>query len=266
MHARSALFDVYGDHLRARGDRARWRPWSGCSRPLGIAAPAVRTAISRMVRQGWLEPVRLPAGRGYAATAGTAIRARRRRAPGSTAPATPRWDGSWHLLVLDPDPQRSARDRVRSGLAFLGYAELLATAPGSARSPRPRSTQLLAREERRARAPRAHDDRPRRAGPRRAGTSTRSAAAYVEWLRGRATAARRPRHRAAARPDRRRRAAFAAALPCSCTSGASSCSPTRGCPPSCCPRDWAGHEARTFFTAEAERLLPGAARFVDDAA
>ena len=28
--------------------------------PLGVAAPAVRTAVSRMVRQDWLEPVRLP--------------------------------------------------------------------------------------------------------------------------------------------------------------------------------------------------------------
>ena len=36
--------------------------------PLGVAAPAVRTAVSRMVRQGWLEPVRLADGPGYALT------------------------------------------------------------------------------------------------------------------------------------------------------------------------------------------------------
>ena len=68
MHARSALFDVYGDHLRGRGDQA---PVAGLIRlldPVGVAAPAVRTAISRMVSENWLEPVSLDGGRGYRAT------------------------------------------------------------------------------------------------------------------------------------------------------------------------------------------------------
>ena len=68
MHARSALFDLYGDHLRARDDRAPVAALVRLLAPLGIAPPAVRTAISRMVRQGWLDPVLLPAGRGYALT------------------------------------------------------------------------------------------------------------------------------------------------------------------------------------------------------
>ncbi len=64
MHARSALFDLYGDHLRARGDRAPVAAVVRLLASLDIAAPAVRTAVSRMVRQGWLEPVRLPGGPG----------------------------------------------------------------------------------------------------------------------------------------------------------------------------------------------------------
>jgi len=59
MQARSALFDLYGDHLRPRGGRAPVAALVRLLAPLGIAAPAVRTAISRMVRQGWLLPVRL---------------------------------------------------------------------------------------------------------------------------------------------------------------------------------------------------------------
>ena len=35
---------------------------------IDIAAPAVRTAVSRMVRQGWLQPVTLEGGPGYALT------------------------------------------------------------------------------------------------------------------------------------------------------------------------------------------------------
>ena len=69
MQARSALFDVYGDHLRARGSEAPVAAVVRLLNPVGIAAPAVRTAISRMVMQGWLEPVQLSGGRGYRATA-----------------------------------------------------------------------------------------------------------------------------------------------------------------------------------------------------
>ncbi|HZB33633.1 MAG TPA: PaaX family transcriptional regulator, partial [Streptosporangiaceae bacterium] len=58
MNARSALFDLYGDHLRDRGGRAPIAAVVKMLSALGIAAPAVRTAVSRMVRQDWLEPVR----------------------------------------------------------------------------------------------------------------------------------------------------------------------------------------------------------------
>src|SRR4051794_11028319 len=45
VHARSALFDLYGDHLRARGDSAPVAALVRLLAPLGIAPPAVRTAI-----------------------------------------------------------------------------------------------------------------------------------------------------------------------------------------------------------------------------
>jgi phenylacetic acid degradation operon negative regulatory protein len=125
MHARSALFDVFGDHLRSRGDRAPVAALVRLLRPIGIAAPAVRTAISRMVSQGWLAPVSLAGGRGYRATP----RAIRRldesavRIYGSEALA---WDGSWQVALVGPPSQRSARERLRAELRFLGYGELAA--------------------------------------------------------------------------------------------------------------------------------------------
>jgi phenylacetic acid degradation operon negative regulatory protein len=123
MHARSALFDVYGDHLATRDHRA---PVAGLVRllgTLGIAAPAVRTAISRMVAQGWLEHATVEGARGYAATpqavrrlAETSDRVyRRRQVP---------WDGEWRLVLLAPFDNRAARTGVQRDLAFLGYAEL----------------------------------------------------------------------------------------------------------------------------------------------
>src|SRR5215470_16209018 len=68
MQARSALFDLYGDYLRTRSGRAPVAALVRMLAPLAIGAPAVRTAISRMVRQGWLSPTRLASGPGYAIT------------------------------------------------------------------------------------------------------------------------------------------------------------------------------------------------------
>ena len=123
MHARSALFDLYGDHLRTRGDQAPVAVLVRLLAPLGVTGPAVRTSISRMVRQGWLRPVRLAAGPGYALT----DQARSRLDEAATRiyrTREPAWTGSWDLLVLEPLPSRSVRERVRSGLGYLGYAPL----------------------------------------------------------------------------------------------------------------------------------------------
>ncbi|GAA2889260.1 hypothetical protein GCM10020220_094310 [Nonomuraea rubra] len=62
VHARAALFDLYGDHLRSRGGQASVAALVRLMKPLDIAAPAVRTAFSRMVRQGCCGPLRLPQG------------------------------------------------------------------------------------------------------------------------------------------------------------------------------------------------------------
>jgi len=124
VHARSALFDLWGDHVRHRGGRAPVAAVVRLLAALGISEPAVRTAVSRMVRQGWLEPVRTPGGPGYALTDRARVRlddAARRIYRTSDAQG---WDGHWHLVVLPRLPSRSARDRVRAALGFLGYAPL----------------------------------------------------------------------------------------------------------------------------------------------
>src|SRR6185295_10184813 len=101
MQARSALFDLYGDHLRPRGGRAPVAALVRLLAPLGIAAPAVRTAISRMVRQGWLLPVRAEGGPGYQLT----VRAVHRLDDAAsriyrTRTRTPAWTGHFDLILL----------------------------------------------------------------------------------------------------------------------------------------------------------------------
>jgi len=124
VNARSALFDVYGDHLRTRGGQAPVAALVALMRSLDITAPAVRTAISRMVNQGWLTPVRTVSGAaGYAATE----RAERRleEAAGRIYRTTDRdWDGRWHLLTVDRVAERTRRERIRNALGYLGYAQI----------------------------------------------------------------------------------------------------------------------------------------------
>ncbi|GGM56901.1 PaaX family transcriptional regulator C-terminal domain-containing protein [Dactylosporangium sucinum] len=125
MQARSALFDLYGDHLRPRGGRAAVAALVRLLAPLGIAAPAVRTAVSRMVRQGWLHPLRLPTGPGYGITPKAA---RRLDAAGARIYRTRKsdggWDGHFDLIMLEPPQHRGARARLVANLGFLGYGSI----------------------------------------------------------------------------------------------------------------------------------------------
>src|SRR5947207_7915451 len=123
MQARSALFDLYGDYLRPRGGRAPVAALVRLLAPLGIAAPAVRTAVSRMVRQGWLHPMRLTSGPGYLLTPKAA---RRLDEAAARIYRTNRaaWDGTFDLIVLDMPVPRPDRLRLAQNLAFLGYGSI----------------------------------------------------------------------------------------------------------------------------------------------
>ncbi|MDN5894195.1 MAG: PaaX family transcriptional regulator [Nocardioides sp.] len=263
MHARSALFDLYGDHLNTRGKHAPVAALVRLLEPIGIAAPAVRTAISRMVLQGWLEPVTLPSGRGYAATDQATARLDEAGQRIYRTRET-QWDGTWHLVLLDPIRSRGHRSRVRAGLSFLGYAELGDTVWVSPWE-HPGLGELLAREEvTAARASATSFDPPER--PLACWDLESIGEEYAAWL---AAAVRDPGDDL---PD------------ATCGPDAEAADPDRvdfahrfllvhewrkflfrdpGLPGELLPADWPGREAAAHFTAEASRLKPGAERFVD---
>ncbi|GGS13411.1 repressor, phenylacetic acid catabolic pathway [Actinokineospora fastidiosa] len=149
VRARSALFDVYGAYLRGRGGAATIAALVRLLAPLDFGAPAIRTAVSRMVRQGWLTPRRLPDGPGYALTE----RAERRLAEAGSRIyrlGASTWDGRWHVVALSELPARTARDRLTSSLRLLGYGPL---GPATWVAPRPSAglDEVLAAEGVRAR-------------------------------------------------------------------------------------------------------------------
>jgi phenylacetic acid degradation operon negative regulatory protein len=144
VRARSALFDLYGSHLRERGGAATIAALVRLMEPLDFAAPAVRTAVSRTVRQGWLQPIRLPDGPGYAMTP----RAERRLDEAAariyrTRPST--WDGRWHVVVLEELPGKDSREHLASSLQLLGYGAL-GPITWVAPRPSPELTDVLAAE------------------------------------------------------------------------------------------------------------------------
>lgn len=123
MQARSALFDLYGDHLRRRGGQAPVAALIRLLAPLGIAAPAVRTAVSRMVRQGWLTPVRTTSGPGYRLTGRAVLRLEE---AGARIYRTERlaWDGRFDLVIVTNATTRPEREKLAANLTFLGYGRL----------------------------------------------------------------------------------------------------------------------------------------------
>ncbi|MFG1610058.1 PaaX family transcriptional regulator C-terminal domain-containing protein [Actinoplanes sp. NPDC049265] len=119
MRARPALFDVYGDYLRPRGGRAPVSALVKLLAPLGIAAPAVRTAVSRMVRQGLLRPLRLPSGPGYSLTP-LGLRRLDETAARITRNGRSGWDGRFDLILPYAPVGRAEATR----LTALGYGRL----------------------------------------------------------------------------------------------------------------------------------------------
>jgi phenylacetic acid degradation operon negative regulatory protein len=252
MRARSALFDVYGDHLRSRGDQAPVSALIRLLEPVGIAAPAVRTAISRMSAQGWLEPARVDAAPGYRAT---------RRAIERLSEAASRiyrsepepWDGRWRLVFVDLPRERGARARLKEELHYLGYAE---HAPGVWVCPfdRPEVDEVVARAGGRARHAVAVELAP---DPVAAWDLARLSTSYAAWpdladalVRGETD-----------RPGDEDRAAFAARFRL-VHEWRKFLFDDPGLPAALLPAEWPGQAAADLFTSEAARLKPASDRFV----
>lgn len=181
VNARSALFDLYGDHLRSRGGRARVASLVQLLAPLGVAAPAVRTAVSRMVRQGWLAPAKVDGAAGYKLT----VRAERRLDNAAAriyrTTANDEWDGHWHVVVPSRPSDRASRERLRANLTYLGYAPV-GDGTWLAARPSPELDALLAAERLTAESFVASNDNDDAALVRRAWDLSAIAASYHKWL------------------------------------------------------------------------------------
>jgi len=205
-----------------------------------------------MVRQGWLTPTRVHGMPGYALTPRATPRlddaaARIYR----TSVAT--WDGTWHLLAVTPPAGRSARDRVRAGLSFLGYGPLDDT---TWIAPRPAGEvdALLAGEGARAERFTATYDGDSAMLVARAWDLDGLARSYLRFLDETASFA--------ADEDSGDHGAFVARSHL-VHEWRKFLFTDPALPPALLPIDWPGRKAAAYFDAESSRLLPAASRFVD---
>jgi phenylacetic acid degradation operon negative regulatory protein len=121
----SFIFTLYGDMLHGRaGDGSLWigaliRLMSS----FGVSAAAVRQAVSRMSRQGWLA-ARREGNRAYYVVTERGLRRIRELSPRIYGPVI-EWDGRWRLLTYAiGERHRRRRERLRKELSALGWATL----------------------------------------------------------------------------------------------------------------------------------------------
>lgn len=124
----SFIFTLYGDLVhRHVTDGSLWiGSLVRLMAPFGLSEAAVRQAVSRMSRQGWLVAHRSGQRAFYAVT----DRGRRRiegLSPRIYGPVV-EWDGHWRMLTYSvAEAQRERRDRLRKELTVLGWAPLSAS-------------------------------------------------------------------------------------------------------------------------------------------
>jgi phenylacetic acid degradation operon negative regulatory protein len=225
--------------------------------PLDIGSPAVRTAVSRMVRQGWLHPTRLAAGPGYLITARAASRLDDAAARIYRTSAS-KWDGTFDLIMADSSMVRSDRVKIANNLAYLGYGRI-GDGTWIATRPSPEADAVLTDAGmcfERFTAHHVGGARDAAALVRRAWDLDRIGREYREFIN--------ELHPVVDRVDENGdvRAAFTARFRL-VHSWRTFLFRDPGLPPDLLPARWPGTKAAEFFDTHADRLRPAADRFVE---
>ncbi|MGH3712514.1 MAG: PaaX family transcriptional regulator [Micromonosporaceae bacterium] len=124
MKPRSLVFDLYGDYLRYLGGEAPLRVVVDLLAEFGIPEATARVMMTRLKKEGWLDTRRDGRSTVYALNDRSwqlLDEGRRRifhREPGA-------WDRQWRMAIYRvPESDRSARERVRKSLRWLGFGML----------------------------------------------------------------------------------------------------------------------------------------------
>jgi phenylacetic acid degradation operon negative regulatory protein len=127
VKARSLVFDLFGDYLRYRGGEVRMRTLVALMACFGVPEPTVRVVVGRLRREGWLA-VRRDGRESVCVLTQPAWELLDEGRARIFERAAGPWDGRWHMVIYSvPESARSARDRLRKRLAWLGFGPLSAS-------------------------------------------------------------------------------------------------------------------------------------------
>ncbi|MBX5493436.1 MAG: phenylacetic acid degradation operon negative regulatory protein PaaX [Chloroflexi bacterium] len=124
IRPQSMMFTLFGDYIIYRGEEV----WVGTliqiMAQFGLSEQAVRSALSRMTRGGWLRGRQVGNRSFYSLTP----RGKRLLESGRRRIFVRRggeWDGRWRILVYSiPERQREVREALRKQLTWLGFGPL----------------------------------------------------------------------------------------------------------------------------------------------
>lgn len=120
-NTQSMIFTIYGDYIRHYGNKI----WIGSLirllKEFGHNEQSVRVAVSRMMKQGWLESEKEGNKSYYFLT--TRGEARMEEAAIRIFKLMPNdWDGKWRMLMYTiPEEKRQVRDELRKELLWSGF-------------------------------------------------------------------------------------------------------------------------------------------------
>ena len=119
----SLVVTVFGDAVAPRGGVLRVAALQEIVARLGVEPGALRTALSRLARDGWLERER----RGRASFHALTPRRRAELDAASRriyAPGPPPWEGAWLLAALRPGAPKAELDAAARRLRAAGFARV----------------------------------------------------------------------------------------------------------------------------------------------
>lgn len=124
LNTRSMIFTLYGDYIRHYGNEI----WTGSLirllKEFGHNEQAVRAAISRMSKQGWVES-RKDGNKSYYFLTTRGINRMNEAAKRIFKLKPEKWDGKWRMLMYTiPEEKRNLRDELRQELIWSGFGSL----------------------------------------------------------------------------------------------------------------------------------------------
>jgi phenylacetic acid degradation operon negative regulatory protein len=120
------IITLYGDYIRHVGGSIQIGSLVRLLGQFGVSEQAVRSAISRMKRNGLLRVERQGNSSLYSLTPKSTEMIEAGALRIFQFPSHPRsWDGQWHLVTYSiHENERAARDRLRQELAWMGFGML----------------------------------------------------------------------------------------------------------------------------------------------